>query len=239
MIFLIQTINEKIKHDFSFHLIRAIEYLNEWKNVGIGYILTEHTSNYSINTIPVGSVEFVSECIKNGYNINLKPKNVPEILFPFAGRKIKNSNKIEYLTEYRDNIFIKSNNIIKCNFNGIYDKNLDIFDENFTNVQISDLINIVSEYRCFVFNNKLIGCKNYCGDYTMLPKFEVINKMINVYKNQAPASYTLDVGITDNNKTCVIEVHDFFSCGLYGFDNYDKLPYMFSQWFYELVNKKK
>lgn len=59
-------------------------------------------------------------------------------------------------------------------------------------------------------------------------------------KNNSPIAYTLDVGIhfVDNNLvTSLIEVHDFFSCGLYGFDDKDKLPFMFYRWFKEYTEK--
>jgi len=60
--------------------------------------------------------------------------------------------------------------------------------------------------------------------------------MINSYITQ-PIAYTLDVGVV-NDKTYIIEVHDFFSCGLYGFSNHQILPFMFSRWFNSFINKK-
>lgn len=53
----------------------------------------------------------------------------------------------------------------------------------------------------------------------------------------APIAYTLDVGISDG-KTVVIEVHDFFSCGFYGFSDHTIIPFMFSRWFIEYINYK-
>lgn len=50
--------------------------------------------------------------------------------------------------------------------------------------------------------------------------------------------YTLDVSVF-NNKTSIIEVHDFFSCGLYGFNDFRHLPFMFYRWFNEYINKNK
>jgi hypothetical protein len=44
------------------------------------------------------------------------------------------------------------------------------------------------------------------------------------------------VGI-NNTGTFVIECHDFFSCGLYGFAENRFLPYMFANAFYDIVNK--
>ena len=39
--------------------------------------------------------------------------------------------------------------------------------------------------------------------------------------------YTLDVCVTENReRTEIIELHDFFSCGLYGFEDYSVLPIM-------------
>lgn len=60
--------------------------------------------------------------------------------------------------------------------------------------------------------------------------------MIKQY-NAAPVAYTLDVGIS-NSKTLIIEVHDFFSCGFYGFSEHKIIPFMFSRWFNEYVNHK-
>ena len=87
--------------------------------------------------------------------------------------------------------------------------------------------------RCFVYQNKLVGLQNYSGDFTKFPNVDIINKMIDTYKS-SPVAYTLDVAI-DKNNTVVIEVHDFFSCGLYGFNDHRILPYMFSKWFNNFI----
>jgi len=58
--------------------------------------------------------------------------------------------------------------------------------------------------------------------------------MIKTFKPEAPVAYTLDVGI-NNRSTFVIEVHDFFACGLYGFADLNLLPLMFYRWFKEFM----
>ena len=58
--------------------------------------------------------------------------------------------------------------------------------------------------------------------------------MIDSYKSQ-PVAFTLDVAVDGDDNTVVIEVHDFFSCGLYGFSEYKILPFMFSNWFYSFI----
>ena len=43
-------------------------------------------------------------------------------------------------------------------------------------------------------------------------------------KNEA---YTLDFSISKEHGTFVLEAHRFYSCGLYGFSDYQILPWMF------------
>ena len=72
--------------------------------------------------------------------------------------------------------------------------------------------------------------------FTLFPDVRRIKDMINTYTlyNQSPIAYTLDIGINDKG-TFIIEIHDFFSCGLYGFANHSKLPFMFYRWFHEYI----
>jgi hypothetical protein len=83
----------------------------------------------------------------------------------------------------------------------------------------------------------MVGLQHYCGDFTLFPIVAAIENMIARYKS-APIAYTLDVGVSSvpYKSTFVIEVHDFFSCGLYGFMDATKLPFMFSRWFHNYVN---
>ncbi len=81
-------------------------------------------------------------------------------------------------------------------------------------------------------NGELVGLQNYSGDFVNFPDVKKINKMISVYAG--PVAYTLDVGINSRG-TFVVEVHDFFSCGLYGFSDRKILPFMFSKLFHEII----
>ena len=85
--------------------------------------------------------------------------------------------------------------------------------------------------------------QNYSGDYTLMPNVERVLHMIHNYKT-APIAYTLDVGVNvhdvyDTHHTFVIECHDFFSCGLYGFANHKIYPQMLYRWFHEYLKKNK
>lgn len=227
MNFLIQLIPGQF-HDFSFHLIEACKYHNWLGNKDITFELNETIPPPSIfhnaiePSIPVGTVEFVCEYLKEFYNLEPKPRNVPEELFKFAGRNILNGTEKDIIGEK----FVKSNDKIKV-FTEICKK------APAGNYQISDIIDIQSEWRGFVYQGELVGLQNYLGEFDIFPDVACIRQMILEYKS-APVSYTLDVGISNGN-TVIIEVHDFFSCGLYGFHDYKLLPFMFSRWWFEYL----
>jgi hypothetical protein len=171
-----------------------------------------------------------------------KPINIPDDL-----------NKFEYLqrsivTCYKKDIcrypvFIKPKNDLKLFTGGVISSktNLDLILSEIkedTLLLISEVIDdIKSEYRCFIYKGKLQSLKFYNSDFKLFPDINTINLMINDYKN-APIAYTLDVGIIknkENNKyqTILIECHNFYSVGLYGFNN-DNLIYMFIDAFDEI-----
>jgi len=236
MKFLIQKIDGEIKHDFSFTLLESIRYQN-WLHDDKNYIkyktiefkddcFKSHMNAY----IPIGSVEFVTAFLQYFYEKTPKPINVPEVLFNSTYRNIMNGTEKDINT-LRGKWFIKSNDKIK-EFSEIIDVN-----ENTIippgNYQISQYVDIQSEWRAFIYKGKLVGLHNYSGDFTRFPSVDTIKGMILKYKD-APIAYTLDVGVNYFN-TFVIECHDFFSCGLYGFSDHTILPNMFQKWFLNFI----
>ena len=245
--FLIQTIDNMVVHDFSFTLIEAIKYNNWYNGEKIyDYILQENT-NLSINSndqpykedvegiIPIGSVEFVLKYLNDYYNINnIKPLNIPEELnkYKYIKRNVWNFYPFQNDKYINKTVFVKSKTKIK----GYTDivKYTDVPTGEFI---VSELIDIQSEWRAFVWKHTLYGLQNYSGDFTMFPDIKLIKKMISDYSNDG--AYTLDVGINDKDGTFIIECHDFFSCGLYGFADYRVLPLMFIDTWNKLIKGEK
>jgi hypothetical protein len=192
------------------------------------------------NYVPIGSVEFVTEFLQHFYGLTPKPLNVPEELFRYAEREIFNGNHLIMKGRTGD-YFVKSNDKIKSFAEFIEFNSSETFpcDIPVGNYQYSQKIDIQSEWRAFVYEGKLVGLHNYSGDFTLFPNVNIINAMIKVYKS-APIAYTIDIGVGVDKefpyyiKTFVIECHDFFSCGLYGF-NQPILVNMFYKWFREYL----
>lgn len=224
--FLIQIIKGEIVHDFSFFLKEAIKYNNWYYNENkYEYKLTENILEEDYHEyIPIGSIAFVLGFYKTYHNIcNIKPINVPEELkaLKFSKRYFIDYNGEESLDLDKE-VFAKSKDKFKEYTEIVKIKDLPKDKA----LILSDLIDIQSEWRAFVFRGKLIDVKNYSGDFKIFPDMSVIEDMVNSYKD-AYKAYTLDVAIDNEGNTIIIEVHQFFSCGLYGFNDCRVLPQMF------------
>lgn len=249
MRFLIQKIGGKIVHDFSFTLLQSIEFQNwlhsdgktkvKYINSGDAFVFDDSTPFKSCHHsyVPVGSVEFVTKYLEQFYGLTPKPRNIPEELFRYADRNIFNGTEAYF--SHCGKSFIKSNDKIKGTC-GIFNQS-ETVNLPAGNYQFSEVISIDSEWRAFVYNNKLVGLQNYSGEFTMFPNVDIIKDMIKVYKS-APVAYTLDVGVREignnHNTTLIIEVHDFFSCGLYGFADHAIYPQMLHRWFHQYIQRE-
>lgn len=221
--------------EFGYETIKSIDYYKWWdKDSRYNYSLYEkfsvekkenHSNIFPQNYltpeyIPVGSVEFVLEFIKQCYRVDsVTPLNIPLELYKFANRKlkiIKNSEFFDHLSPDKE-YFIKSATKIKgyTNFVSLSDK-VHVPDDLYL---VSEVIDIKSEWRCFVKDGELLDIKCYSGNPFIMPSIEIIKEMISEYKTCPPA-YTLDVCLDSNGGTSIIECHNFFSCGLYGFNDY-------------------
>ena len=208
------------EHDFGYAVFEAIKYNNWYYNeekFDCDIIYGTFDGLKCKECIPVGSVEFVLNFLKTQYNIQkVSPINIPEELDSFSNRKIERKYNIDTIIHDHD-VIIKSMTGIKKYTEILYGNvisNVPLDD-----YIISEVISIESEWRCFVRNNRLLDIKCYSGNPFLMPSEDIIYDMIDSYK-KSPHSYTLDIALSDKGKTSIIEVHNFFSCGLYGFSDY-------------------
>jgi hypothetical protein len=243
-LFLIQSTSNSLVSIDSLALIDAIGYYNflygHREDIETyKYCISktpEVQRQYVLSTIPVGTIEFVQEFLKKYYNIpSIQPINIPEELnkYDFLKRTITTYTGTEDLGHTE--VFVKSKDRLK----GICDiMPYEAVDRVKEPVIISEVLeDIKSEWRGFVHNKKLVGLNNYLGDFTIFPDVSIINKMIAEYKN-SPPSYTIDVAVCEHG-TVLLEVHNFISCGLYGFNEHKLLPLMtINGWNYMLKEYK-
>lgn len=171
----------------------------------------------------IGSVQATTEFLKAcGIDVP-EYLGYPKELQPFLGRRIIET-VFEDVHRHEYPVFIKPAKGVK-KFTGCLIEHggqlgmLRDFDkvEDFDPVYLSQPVDFVSEYRCFVHEGELKGIQFYLGDFRVFPNVSVIDAMINEY-TQANCAYTLDVGVTKGGATLLVEVNDMWAIGSYGFD---------------------
>lgn len=179
--------------------------------------------------VPIGSVEFVLSWFAAMGIENVKPLNIPKELWHFCDRKIA----IGKLKDFTGTYMIKDINNIKYEYNQrvtIYPTML-YGDKYHYSLHCREFFlsewvdNVESEWRVFVFNGEIQDIRCYSGDPWKTPDKQYVQEVVDTYSQIRNTAYTLDIMVTDK-KTEILELHDFFSCGLYGFEDFRVLPLM-------------
>ena len=196
---------EKELNDFSFHLIEAIKFQN-WFLGDEKYIYSLHSKEYlstsigvvgiGFDRIPVGSIDFMKEYFKIYHpNVKLEPIKIDLFSDEVLGRKLfYQKGKILTKTCIVNKVFIKEHD-----FKGFRDAlflNPDELKLDNTEAEylVSDLLDIASEYRCFVHRGKLVGMKHYLGNVYDIPNEKYVSKVISEFnKMRKRTTYSFDV----------------------------------------------
>lgn len=252
MFFLIEAEGEKLSLDnqILLSLIQEEKYLHTYKIIqNEDYFYKDQNDKKVLkqkeafpiefkDAIPLGTIEFTENYFKIFYGIEKEnPIEIPPILRTeeFLKRKysITSYDKIPSKGQY----FIKDVSKLKV-FS--YDGDMRFFvqtDEKYKSkysltlnpahlYQVSEHVNILSEYRIFVLDNEIYSINNYDGDVCLFPDIPLIKKAILLWSTQkdCPNSYSLDVAITPLG-TIILECHILFSTGIYSTVNGTKLLY--------------
>lgn len=227
MKFLLQTMYGKINDVEVFNardLIQNSRTLNSY--LLMDYTELKKTNNDYSDWIPIGTLEFVRTWLKKYKGIeSMKPIEVPEILREekYLGRSydIVSFEDLE-LKGYK---FIKDIDKLKqFSFTGDLG-NLDKNDESIfisQNYLISNVVDIMSEYRVFVSDMSIKAIQFYDGDCTVFPNVSLLREMVGKYYlvQDRPKSYTMDIAVLKNGRTIILEVHPVVSVGTYGYSEY-------------------
>lgn len=135
----------------------------------------------------------------------------PVFIKPLQGHKLFDGH---VLRTYRDTIKTAS----------FYDQNPEIW--------LSSEVNFLSEFRCFVQENKVVGMMHYKGNPLILPDPDIIRGMVKSYRHDSPIAYGLDVGVLSNHtqSTALVEINDGFALGCYGLNPFMYLDFITARW---------
>ena len=91
-------------------------------------------------------------------------------------------------------------------------------------IWISEVVEFIAEWRCFV-----LDVRPYTGDYHAQFNPSVIDKAISCWKD-APIAYGLDIGVTRDGRTLVVEVNDGYALGNYGLSPLNSINFHKARW---------
>lgn len=185
------------------------------------------------DALPIGSVEFMRKYMELS-NIQ-EPINIS---YPQEFTEHYHRNITTILKKHvPDNVFVKP--IDTKLFTGfVYNKKtIDPNHEynsipNDTTLYISDVVNFIAEWRCYISNYKLIGIARYDDndeehDETMVKLF------VNSLTEKMAIKYgSIDVGLLDNYRMSIVECNDAWSLGLYkgSISNEDYISMLWGRW---------
>ena len=198
--------------------------------------------------IPIGTIEFAEKVMEKVYHVpRIEPVNIPLALQQkrFFKRNVAFASGADAVCALYDDwgvdeLFIKSACRVKADFTGVYkksDSSAPYEDEPL--LLVSEVLpmrtEMCSEWRAFVHHGKILDIKNYAGSPWVLPDRRLVEDIAETVGGRLKAC-TVDVMVTDEGETALVEVHNFISCGLYGAE----LPLsMYKQAFLQEVNKRR
>ena len=160
------------------------------------------------------------------YGIEPETYNYPEALTEFLGRRVW-TIRLRNLGKESLPFFIKP--VIEKAAAGTVIRTWDDISEYEsmdpeTELLCSDVVHFVSEWRCFVRYGKIIGVQHYRGDRTVLCDRAVLQDAVGKDPD-LPAGCCLDFGVTDDDRTLLVEMNDGYALGCYGLpaEEYAKL----------------
>ncbi|QQQ36186.1 ATP-grasp domain-containing protein [Streptococcus mitis] len=96
-------------------------------------------------------------------------------------------------------------------------------------IWISEVVEFIAEWRCFVLDSQVLDVRPYTGDYHAHFDASVIDEAISCWKD-APVAYGLDIGVTRDGRTLVVEVNDGYALGNYGLSPLNSVNFHKARW---------
>jgi hypothetical protein len=151
--------------------------------------------------------------------VPIQEVNYPDELAAFLGRRVWNTT-IDRVSSETDSwpLFVKpveNKRFTGCVVRGTKDLVGKGCSGEDVPVTCSEVVDFVSEYRCFVRYGKILDVRRYRGDWSIAPNRDVIESAVAAYTT-APAGYAVDFGATSDGRTLLVEVNEGHSLGCYG-----------------------
>lgn len=95
---------------------------------------------------------------------------------------------------------------------------------------VSEHVNFVSEWRCYIRYRRVLGSMHYFGDSSIEPDWLVAKHIIGSFYSGRPNGYGIDLGVTDDGRTVLVEINDGFALGNYGINDVSYALLLSARW---------
>lgn len=182
----------------------------------------DHTELYNIDEdiLVMGGIGRVKAYLEHK-GITVNDIDYPSSLIKYLGRNVTETTTKNLLKEdINFPVFIKpkegkmfTGKLCKStsDFAGLFTADDDI------EIYVSDPVNIVEEFRCFIRYGEVLDVRRYYGELGHTYDLNLIKEMVDAYTD-SPCAYSLDIAVTDKGETVLVEINDGYSLGDYGLD---------------------
>lgn len=175
-------------------------------------------------TMVHGYVSVVKAALRS---LGAEPRDIdgqpPDEIREFYGRRLWATTMEEVRAHWHEGrrVFVKPLNVTKAFTGFVTTGTLSDFTATSTlpddfEVLCSEPVEFISEYRLFVNRGMIIDCRRYRGDYRRVVDVDTTATAILAAFKSAPISWALDLGLTADGRTLIVEVGDAYSLGCYG-----------------------
>jgi hypothetical protein len=238
MIYIQSDNNVPIPHHFdcACAMYGAMDLGHDYKLITFSDVESGKFDNLIKKNLFVGSVEFMKEVFSR---IGLNNVRLPE-----NSNRPYTIHKLGYVKEQAklgEKMFIKPIDI--KSFTGFVIDEMqhtsiaNLSDDTEVMVYEPFITPILSEWRCYIHNNKVVDIRNYSGNMFITPIEDYLNFILDKNKDRFPVAYTIDVGILEwGLEHVIIEYNDMWSIGNYGMENELYLRMLRDRYF-EIIKK--
>lgn len=189
-------------------------------------------SDHQKEDIVVGYVDDVRSMLRK-YDITAPEMDYPEELTGYLGRKVWKS-RLSTIANHPENwnVFVKP--VEDKKFTGVVVRNTrDLvgsgsYGED-PEVWCSEVVKFQAEWRCFVRYGQILDVRRYKGSWRLHFDPQILHNMVTQFRS-APSGYAVDIGLTEQGETLLIEVNDGYALGHYGLLSLDYAKLLAARW---------
>jgi hypothetical protein len=200
------------------HLAYPLDFF-EWDELAQRYLRLDPL------TLVVGGTKVVHMALRQIGVPVPSPLNLPASLLGFAGRKVWETTLGAVRQDFRSvpvapvfiKLLVETKSIAGCVVASKAElvRLQHLADD--LGLQAAEPAAFVSEWRYFVHRGAVAGLAHYRGDWSVVPDSTSVSRAVAAY-SPAPAAYSLDLGVTADGRTLLVEANDAFALGAYGLD---------------------